>query len=143
MHVEGDEVGIEDTAIVENCILRDNAHIYGNARVGLSVAPSYLVNDIAYIPSGLVVVGGSSSVFGNAVVDNKMVSPDITLSLEGDCKFGGDASTSELACPEDYVVKYGADKVKIKKSNEFTWDYYNDLHESGILVVLTDVWDMG
>ncbi len=121
--------------------LKDNSKASGYARVDYSdLLEDSQVSDHSKIWGATL--GGSAIIYGNAVIsgvnvrDTSCVFGDASLDggpwgnnifLAGSCKFGGKANFDGLVTFEDFVVKYGADRVK----------------QSGEDLVLTDVWDMG
>ncbi len=122
--------------------VRDNAKVYGHSRllggdvggksqVYGSVQTKWLeAGDTARIYENAkinsVIVRGRSHVFGNANLDNDKKN-NLVIILEGNCKFGGSATFVGLNTSEDFVSKYGKNKVKVK----------------GGEIILTDIWDMG
>lgn len=136
-----DDARVEDSAVVKYTTVMGAARVGGSAQVVNSVVSGFaIVEGASYIEKCEVYaeahiygkvdlykvkVGGSSSVFGNAFLENNLDFPmQVALS---NCKIGGRATFKGLNTPDDYIKKYGADKVTIKPEQ----------------LTLTDVWDMG
>lgn len=101
---------VKDNTVCVRCHVSDRAEIRGNAHVGK------------------LQIEGDSHIFGEANLQNNSF---FKVTLEGSCKFGGNATFDDLVTDEDFVNKYGADKLFFHSSSIENW------------VVLADVWDMG
>ncbi len=106
--IVGDKVSIMDNAEVYYSKISENAQIYESA---------YLYE---------VDVRGDAHVFGKAMLENNLITSHNVVISDG-CKIGGFATFTSLGTPEDFVAKYGEDKVEIREKD----------------MVLTNVWDMG
>lgn len=150
--VEGHALLIR-TSVSGSAVIRDNAvcissNIFGSAEVSgsASVASSHVDGNVKI--SGKVkiydsTITGSSHVYGNAEVNEVLVEDNshifgnarlfppylYSLVIGGNSRFGGSVRFDELISPQNFVDKYGADKVAV--------DYEERI------VTLTDVWDMG
>ncbi len=117
-----DSIIIEGKASAITSEMSGNARVSGNARIeNTSVRNSSEIYGDAELNN--IEVNDSSRIFGNA----RLVSVVDYVYLKGNCKFGGNANFDNLFNFEDFVAKYGADKVSRYKYG----------------FVLTDVWDMG
>jgi len=143
--VRGD-ARVEGNAILDQSEMSGSAVLRGDAEVVNSqLKDNAQINEHAHL--FWCNVTGAGRVYGNAhlehvnVVDDSCVFGDAKLTgssffvnLRGVCKIGGSATLIGLKTFEDFVNKYGADKVElIDPGNAY----------SVRLIILTDVWDMG
>lgn len=136
--VEGDadlfRSEITDAAVVSGSARICSSSVKGAARVeGDVLLDHVVVTDNAVVYGSAVLwddirVAGCSRVFGKAKLSGRGFK-GFSVNLVGECKFGGDATFEGLITPKDFVKKYGDDKVSVLVDD--------------MLVVLTDVWDMG
>ncbi len=138
----GKDAQVEYSAKIERSIIRGCAHIGGKAQI-----ESSLITDNCSVLDAAIVIEselrGFSKVYDKAFIygiwmeDNSCVFGDAYLvaaftdemfiTLKGGCKFGGSATFEGLNTFDDFVRKYGEDKVALVEGE----------------IVLTDVWDMG
>ncbi len=157
VHVDGGS-RVKGAARVEGNVVLVDSLIYGSAAVSgnVRVEASHVMGEAEVSGSAELLhsaVGGAGRVHGNAVLENihvfdtSCVYGDAVLKselgdgfiveLQGDCKFGGSATFKGLELIEDFMEKYGEDKVTWKKSRNKVRG------EKGETIVLTDVEDMG
>lgn len=122
--------GVEGSAVVSGKVLLEYTNVLGNARIFDSVSVhSSEIGGLSKVYGDAklnnVHLSDNCHVFGNANLDTD--GGEFTVVLEGDCKFGGNASFQGLIEPKGFVKKYGENRVDVLEG----------------YIVLTDVWDMG
>lgn len=119
-----DQASVSEYATVNWSDIMGQAKVGGNAKIMNSILTGACeVYDNARLDG--IHIRGTSCIFGKA---NLLNHSRTRIMLEGECKFGGTANFEGLETYEDFVKKYGEDKVK-------------RVTQYG--VILTDVWDMG